>query len=129
MKEAIFLGSTLVELRDFPKEVRDEIGFSIETAQIGGKAINVVPLVGFKGAGVLEVISDFDTNTYRAVYTVRFHETVYVLHAFQKKSVKGIATPRREMDLVRSRLKEAQKHYEEERRQKIAEQRNVRTKG
>ncbi|MBZ9797399.1 type II toxin-antitoxin system RelE/ParE family toxin [Mesorhizobium sp. ES1-4] len=129
MKEAIFLGSTLVELRAFPKEVRDEIGFSIETAQIGGKAINVVPLVGFKGAGVLEVISDFDTNTYRAVYTVRFHETVYVLHAFQKKSVKGIATPRREMDLVRSRLKEAQKHYEQERKQKVSEQKNVRTKG
>ncbi|MER9750667.1 type II toxin-antitoxin system RelE/ParE family toxin [Mesorhizobium sp. M0140] len=129
MKEAIFLGSTLVELRGFPKEVRDEIGFAIETAQIGGKAINVVPLVGFKGAGVLEVISDFDTNTYRAVYTVRFHESVYVLHAFQKKSVRGIATPRREMDLVRSRLKEAQKHYEEERKQRIAEQKNVRTKG
>ncbi|MER9438674.1 type II toxin-antitoxin system RelE/ParE family toxin [Mesorhizobium sp. M0618] len=129
MKEAIFLGSTLVELRGFPKEVRDEIGFSIETAQIGGKAINVVPLVGLKGAGVLEVISDFDTNTYRAVYTVRFHESVYVLHAFQKKSVRGIATPRREMDLVRSRLKEAQKHYEEERKQRIAEQKNVRTKG
>jgi phage-related protein len=129
VKEAIFLGSTLNEIRGFPKEVREEIGFSIETAQNGGKAINVVPLVGFKGAGVLEIISDFDGDTFRAVYTVRFSETVYVLHAFQKKSVKGISTPRHQMELVRSRLKAAQKHNEDERKQKVAEQKNVRTKG
>lgn len=129
MKDAYFLGSSLSEIRSFPKDVRQEIGFAIETAQLGGKAINVVPLVGFKGAGVLEVISDCDGDTFRAVYTVRFRETVYVLHAFKKKSTRGIATPRKEMNLVRSRLRDAQAHYENEKENRLPEQKNVRTKG
>ena len=129
MKETIFLGSSLNEIRKFPREVRQEIGFAIETAQLGGKAINVVPLVGFSGAGVLEIFSDFDGDTFRAVYTVRFAETVYVLHAFKKKSTRGIATPRKEMNLVRSRLRVAQDHYENEKEERVPERKNVRTKG
>lgn len=129
MKDTYFLGSSQSEIRSFPKEVRQEIGFAIETAQLGGKAINVVPLVGFKGAGVLEIFSDFDGDTFRAVYTVRFPETVYVLHAFKKKSKSGIATPRKEMELVRSRLRAAQIHYQNEKEKRVAERRNVGTKG
>ncbi|WP_082143719.1 type II toxin-antitoxin system RelE/ParE family toxin [Nitratireductor soli] len=129
MKDAFFLGSSLDEIREFPKEIRQEIGFAIETAQLGGKAINVVPLVGFKGAGVLEIFSDCDGDTFRAVYTVHFGETVYVLHAFKKKSTRGIATPKKEMNLVRSRLKVAQEHYRSEKEERVPERRNVRTKG
>jgi phage-related protein len=68
-------------------------------------------LKGFGGAGVLEVVEDFAGNTYRAVYTVKFEEVVYVLHAFQKKSKKGRETPKSDIDLIRSRLKLAEEHY------------------
>jgi phage-related protein len=64
------------------------------------------------GPGVLEVVSRFDHDTYRAFYTVRFAEAVYVLHAFQKKSKRGIATPQREIELVRRRLRAAEEHYQ-----------------
>jgi phage-related protein len=74
-------------------------------------SIPVKALKGFGGRGVLEIVDDFDSDTFRAVYTVRFAEVVYVLHAFQKKSKKGIATPRREIDLIKSRLKRAEEHY------------------
>ncbi|APH74086.1 type II toxin-antitoxin system RelE/ParE family toxin [Aquibium oceanicum] len=127
MKTTFFLGSSLDQIRSFPKEVRQEVGFAIETAQLGGKAINVVPLVGFKGAGILEIFSDFDGNTFRAVYTVRFPETIYVLHAFMKKSKRGISTPRQEMEMIRSRLKAAERHYENEKKREAAEKKNVGT--
>jgi phage-related protein len=68
-------------------------------------------LKGFGGAGVLEVVDDFDGDTYRAVYTVRFAGVVYVLHAFQKKAKRGIATPKREIDLIEQRLKRAREDY------------------
>ena len=71
------------------------------------------PLKGFKGAGVLELVEDFDGDTYRAVYTVKFAEIVYVLHIFQKKSKSGIATPKADINLIESRLKLAQEHYQE----------------
>lgn len=76
-------------------------------AQIGEKHRAAKPLKGFSGAGVLEVVEDCEGNTYRAVYTVRFAEAIYVLHVFQKKSKKGIETPKQEIDLVESRLKQA----------------------
>lgn len=69
---------------------------------------------GFKGGGVLEVVEDFDGNIFRTMYTVRFADVVYVLHAFQKKSKKGIATPKHEMDVVRSRLRVAQELHRAE---------------
>jgi phage-related protein len=76
-------------------------------AQVGGKAENAKPLKGFHGASVLELAEDHDGDTYRAVYTVKFADTIYVLHCFQKKSKHGSQTPRHTMDLVRKRLKDA----------------------
>jgi phage-related protein len=69
------------------------------------------PLRGFGGGSVLEIAAPYDGNTWRAVYTVHFRDAVYVLHAFQKKSKRGIATPKREMDLIRHRLAEAERDY------------------
>ena len=129
MKKIEWMGASLETIREFPKEVKQEIGFALETAQIGGKAINVTPLVGFGGASVLEVISDGEGGTYRAVYTVRFAEVIYVLHAFQKKSKSGIATPKHEIDLVKKRLKIAREHYEQEYKKQNKEKRNVGTTG
>lgn len=71
------------------------------------------PLKGFGGAGVLEVVEEHAGNAFRAVYTVKFAGAVYVLHAFQKKSKKGVTTPRAELDLVRKRLQAAEEHYGE----------------
>ena len=88
------------------------MGFALYEAQMGGKHVAAKPLRGFKGAGVLEVADDFDGDTFRAVYTVRFSDTVYVLHAFEKKSKKGISTPKREMDLIQDRLKLARQLHD-----------------
>jgi phage-related protein len=82
-------------------------------AQLGRKAPYAKPVKGFGGAGVLEVVDDFDGDTYRAVYTVRFAGAVYVLHAFQKKSRRGIATPRQEIRLIEERLQRAREDYEQ----------------
>ena len=106
-----WIGSTLDDLRKFPDEVRESIGHALRAAQLGGKHPNARPLRGFHGAGVLEVIEDFDGDTYRAVYTVRFAGVVYGLHAFQKKSRKGIETPKSDIDLVKQRLKVAAEDY------------------
>lgn len=83
-------------------------GYALYLAQTGGKHPDAKPLKGFTGAGVLEVVEDFDGDTYRTVYTVRLSDAVYVLHAFQKKSKRGAATPRREIDLIWARLRQAQ---------------------
>lgn len=88
------------------------MGYALFQAQLGLKAASAKPLRGFGGAGVLEVVEDHQTGTYRAVYTVKFSELVYVLHAFQKKSRKGIATPRPDIDLIKRRLRVAQEDYE-----------------
>lgn len=95
-----------------PPEVVDVFGFALHLAQYGGKHPQAKPLRGFGSAGVLEIVEDDDGSTYRSVYTVRFGNAVYVLHCFQKKSHKGIETPRQDMDLIRDRLKLAQKHSE-----------------
>ncbi len=84
------------------------MGFALRFAQGGVKPDNVKPLKGFKGAGVLEVIENFDGDAYRAVYTVKFAGVVYVLHCFQKKSTKGIATPKSTIDLIHQRLRAAE---------------------
>lgn len=125
MKPLHWIASSLQDVREFPEEVRQEVGYSIDIAQRGGKATNAVPLVGFRSAKVLEVIVDADRATYRAVYTVKLEHAVYVLHAFQKKSKKGIATPQQDILLIRSRLKTAESHhraiYESSRRSKANE--------
>ena len=105
-KPLVWMGDALQTLQRFPEEVKDEVGFALFQAQTGGKHIKAKPLKGF-GAGILEVVSDHRGDTFRAVYTVRLAGTVYVLHAFQKKSRSGIATPKAEMDLVRRRLQRA----------------------
>jgi phage-related protein len=105
-----WVGSSKSDLKSFPDEVQDEIGFVLHQAQIGSKHRDA-KLIAHPGTGVLEAISRFDKNTYRAVYTMRFREAVYVLHAFQKKSKRGIATPKTELDLVRRRLLAAERHY------------------
>src|SRR5438132_2729161 len=87
------------------------MGYALYQAQVGRKAPSAKPLAGFGGAGVLEIVEDFQTNTYRAVYIVKFSELVYVLHAFQKKSKKGIATPKTDVDLMKKRLRLAEQDY------------------
>ena len=93
-----------------PGDVIDVFGFALHLAQMGKKHDQAKPLKGFGGASVLEVVEDHMGDTYRAVYTVKIAEKVYVLHCFQKKSTKGIETPKHEMDLIRERLKAAQAH-------------------
>ena len=95
-----------------PEEVKDVFGHAIDLAQAGGKHVDAKPLTGFGSAGVLEVVEDFQSNTFRAVYTVRFAGWVYVLHCFQKKSKSGIKTPQADVDLIRLRLKAAERDFE-----------------
>jgi phage-related protein len=92
-------------------EMTKSIGYALYQAQMGFKAPTTKPLRGFGGAGVLEVVEDYQTDTYRAVYTLKFADSVYVLHAFQKKSKKGRATPKRDIDLIKRRLKAAEEQY------------------
>lgn len=106
-----WISSAREDLRDFPSQVRRIMGFALDQAQRGAKHPDAKPLKGFGSAGILEVVDDYDGDTYRAVYTVRFAGIVYMLHAFQKKSKKGIATPKHEIDLIKRRLKEAEKDY------------------
>ncbi len=91
--------------------MRQTFGYALYLAQCGNKYPAAKPLKGFKGAGVLEVIEDFDGDTYRAVYTVKFASVVYVLHAFQKRSKQGISTPKQDIDLIEVRFKRAKAHY------------------
>ena len=107
MKDLVFVGSSRKDIRDFPKKVKVDLGFALQIAQWGGKAGSTKPLKGFHGAGVLEVVGDFEANVYRAVYTVRFEKAVYVLHCFQKKSKHGIKTPQKEMERVWSQCETA----------------------
>lgn len=104
MREVVFVGPTQDEVRTFPDAARKLVGFALYRAQEGVMHPSAKPLKGFGGAGVLEIVADSDGNTYRAVYTVRLATAIFVLHAFQKKSTHGAATPQREMDLVRNRL-------------------------
>ena len=100
-----WVGSSKEDLLAFPEPVQDEIGAALSVAQFGGKHPSVKPWRA-EGPGVFEVVEDHRGNTYRAVYTVRFEGTVYVLHAFQKKSKKGAVTPKTDVDLIGKRLKD-----------------------
>ena len=110
-KPVRWIGSSRDDLRDFPAEARRHIGYALHFAQMGDKHPAAKPLQGFGGAGVLEIVEDHDGDTYRAVYTVRFAEVVYVLHTFQKKSKRGVKTPKREIDLIKARLQRAEDDY------------------
>ena len=109
LKPTIFVGSSRKDLQAFPAAVRREIGQALFEAQLGDYPRGARPLKGF--SGVLEIRDNFDGDAYRAVYTVRFEGALYVLHAFQKKSTSGIATPQRHIELIRQRLKDAKTIY------------------
>lgn len=108
IKPVAWVGSSYKDYRAFPDTVQDSMGYALYRAQKGGMHGSAKPLKGFGGAGVVEIVEDYNTDTYRAVYTVKFTEVVYVLHAFQKKAKKGSRTPASEMEIVRRRLKVAE---------------------
>ncbi len=105
IKPLVWVATSWEDLKGFPDEVRRSMGYALYLAQAGKKHLDAKPLKGFGGAGVLEVVEDFDGNAYRAVYTVKLASVVYALHAFQKKSKKGIKTSSADIDKVKARLK------------------------
>jgi len=113
LRPLTWIGSSLKDFRAFPAEVKSEVGYALFVAQAGGRHRKAKPLKGMGGATVLEVVSDHRGDTYRAVYTVRFAGAVYVLHAFQKKSTSGIATPKPDLDMIGQRLREAELLHKE----------------
>jgi phage-related protein len=110
-KPCVFIGSSRRDLKRFPAKVQNRLGYALNQVQEGDEPIAAKALKGFGGRSVLELVDDFDGDTYRAVYTVRFAGMVYVLHAFQKKAKKGSATPLHEIELIKSRLRDAEMHY------------------
>lgn len=112
LKPLRWVGDTYEAMCGFPQAVRQEMGYALYLAQAGDRHPDAKPLKGFGGAGVLEVVGIHQGDTFRAVYTVKLADAVYVLHAFKKKAKKGIATPRQEIDLIRQRLKAAREHHE-----------------
>ena len=91
--------------------MKDVIGYALFIAQLGGKHEDAKPLRGFGGAGVLELVEDFAGDTYRTVYTVKFADAIYALHAFQKKSKRGMKTPQKDLDLIKERLSRAEQDH------------------
>jgi phage-related protein len=100
-------------LKSFPRAVQREVGQALYAAQRGVEYPSVKALKGFSGRAVLEIVAPYDGEAYRAVYTVRYRDSIYVLHAFQKKSKKGIATPQKEIELIKQRLAAADRDYRE----------------
>jgi phage-related protein len=114
LKPVKWIGSSLKDLRAFPPEVRKEVGYAIYAAQKGDTDPAAKPMKGFGGVSVMEIVAPFHGDTWRTVYTVRLKDVVYVLHAFQKKSKSGIATPKREIDLIQRRLATAEREHGKE---------------
>lgn len=112
IKPIIWVASTKSDLISLPDEVQDEIGHALYQAQKGEKSNKAKPFKGFGSAAVLEIVESDSGGTYRAVYTVKFKEAIAVLHVFQKKSKQGIATPKQDVDLIKSRFKLAEQKYE-----------------
>lgn len=107
------MGSSKRDLLALPVPIRKFFGHALDFAQRGDKHDAAKVLKGFGGAGVLEIIENGRDSTYRAVYTVKFKEAVFVLHVFQKKSKHGIATPKQDLDIIRERLKAAEQFVKE----------------
>ena len=105
MKKLTWLADSRSSVKSFPAGVQDEIGYALHVAQMGGMSVNAKPLHGL-GGGVMEIASHDASGTYRAVYTVSLGDSIYVIHAFQKKSKAGVATPKYEIELIRRRLKQ-----------------------
>ncbi len=112
-RSLVWLGSSRKDLRAFPRQARREIGVALYAAQQGETDPAAKPLKGFGGASVMEIVSEDRRGAWRAVYTIRFADAVYVLHAFQKKSKRGIATPKQEIELIKRRLAEAARLHRE----------------
>lgn len=105
-KSVVWMGDSLKQVKSFPEEVRKDVGSSLYEVQLGDKPNNAKPFKGV-GSGVLEIVTRFDSDTYRTVYAVQIGNYVYVLHAFQKKSPKGIKTAQKDIDLIKKRYKAA----------------------
>lgn len=103
LKELCWVGSAKRDLQTMPLAVQREVGFSLHRVQEGKMPLNAKPLKGI-GAGVIEIVSNYNKNTYRVVYVVKLADVIYVLHSFQKKSKSGIRTPKIDVDLIKKRL-------------------------
>lgn len=112
-KPLFWIASCKKDLLAFPADVQDVMGYALDLAQRGAKHPDAKPLKGYKGAGVLEIVDDYDGDTYRSIYTVRFDGAVYALDAFQKKSPKGIETAQVDLDRIKRRPKRAEEYYAE----------------
>ena len=119
-KPLVWIGSSLKDLSAFPREVKQVMGYALHLAQRGEKHPDAKPFRSFRGAGVLEVVDDFDGDTYRAVYTVRLTGRVYVLHAFQKKSSQGVKTSKHDLDLISQRLAQAEELHDRLSREELS---------
>lgn len=113
MKRLFWIGSSREDLKEFPDEVQDEMGHGLYLAQIGERHNRAKTLSGLGNAKVIELRETDRSGTYRVVYTVEMAEFIFVLHAFQKKSKSGIATPKQDVDLIKCRLKEVDSLYKE----------------
>lgn len=113
MKPVLWVVAAKRDLMEMPEDVIMDFGYALYQAQLGEHPDIAKPLKGFGGAGVLELVGNYSGDTYRAVYTVRYSDAIVVLHAFQKKSKKGIETPKQELDLIAERLKRAEAIYRE----------------
>jgi phage-related protein len=111
-KPVHWVGPSRRDWMAFPDPVRSELGYALGVAQLGGKHPKAKPWIG-QGPGVFELVESFDGDAYRAIYTVRFEDVIYVLHAFQKKSPSGIRTAAADINLVASRLKQAQRDFKD----------------
>lgn len=112
-RKLVYLGSSGKDALKLPGEVQELFSYALDVALKGGQHEDAKPLKGFHGRSIIEVVGDHRGDTFREVYTVRFAEVIYVLHIFQKKSKKGIATPKEDMDLIKQRLKWAETLYKE----------------
>ncbi len=114
MKELFFVGSSRKDIKELPEEVKSVVGHALYLAQNGERPPKSKILKGFGGASVLEIVEDFNKDAYRAIYTVKFKYAVYLLHVFKKKSKQGIATPKKDLEILRERLARADQHYKTE---------------
>lgn len=106
-RRLLWRGTAKADFAAFPANVQREMGFALYMAQMGERhPVMAKTLRGFHGGSVIEVRETDGAGTYRAIYTVKFGDAVYVLHAFQKKSKRGIATPKQELALIEKRLKD-----------------------
>lgn len=117
LKELYWMGQTSKDLQKLPEEIKESFIYGLRLAQKGGAALNSKPLKGFGGTSVIELFESDKSGTYRAVYTIKMKDTIFILHVFQKKSKQGIATPKKDIDLIKNRLKQAQEIYKERKKQ------------